>query len=444
VIGEHFLLTERRQGKGKAMLDIKFLRQNVDLVRRKMRERGQEIDLDAFTGMDATRRDILQEVEALRNERNQASRVIGERKKLKEDASSIIARMAEVSSRIRELEESLKKVEEDLDAMMMTIPNIPHESVACGTSSEDNPVIREWGQKPRFDFTPKPHWDIGESLNILDFARGAKITGARFTLYRGAGARLERALMNFMLDLHTSEHRYTEVLTPFMVNKESMTGTGQLPKFAEDLFKIDKLDYYLIPTAEVPVTNIHRDEILNEKDLPVYYVAYSPCFRSEAGSYGKDTRGLIRQHQFNKVELVKFTTPETSYDELEKLTLNAEEILKRLNIPFRTVSLCTGDMGFSSAKTYDVEVWLPGQDAYREISSCSNFENFQARRASIRFRRESTGRVEFVHTLNGSGLAVGRTVVAVLENYQQADGSVVIPEVLRPYMKGIDRILPPG
>jgi len=426
------------------MLDIKFLRQNVDLVRRKMRERGQEIDLDAFTGLDATRRDILQEVEALRNERNQASRVIGERKKLKEDASSIIARMAEVSSRIRELEESLKKVEEDLDAMMMTIPNIPHESVACGTSSEDNPVIREWGQKPRFDFTPKPHWDIGESLNILDFARGAKITGARFTLYRGAGARLERALMNFMLDLHTSEHRYTEVLTPFMVNKESMTGTGQLPKFAEDLFKIDKLDYYLIPTAEVPVTNIHRDEILNEKDLPAYYVAYSPCFRSEAGSYGKDTRGLIRQHQFNKVELVKFTTPETSYDELEKLTLNAEEILKRLNIPFRTVSLCTADMGFSSAKTYDVEVWLPGQDAYREISSCSNFENFQARRASIRFRRESTGRVEFVHTLNGSGLAVGRTVVAVLENYQQADGSVVIPEVLRPYMKGIDRILPPG
>jgi seryl-tRNA synthetase len=414
------------------MLDIKFLRQNVDLVRRKMRERGQEIDLDAFTGLDATRRDILQEVEALRNERNQASRVIGERKKLKEDASSIIARMAEVSSRIRELEESLKKVEEDLDAMMMTIPNIPHESVACGTSSEDNPVIREWGQKPRFDFTPKPHWDIGESLNILDFARGAKITGARFTLYRGAGARLERALMNFMLDLHTSEHRYTEVLTPFMVNKESMTGTGQLPKFAEDLFKIDKLDYYLIPTAEVPVTNIHRDEILNEKDLPAYYVAYSPCFRSEAGSYGKDTRGLIRQHQFNKVELVKFTTPETSYDELEKLTLNAEEILKRLNIPFRTVSLCTADMGFSSAKTYDVEVWLPGQDAYREISSCSNFENFQARRASIRFRRESTGRVEFVHTLNGSGLAVGRTVVAVLENYQQADGSVIVPEVRQP------------
>jgi seryl-tRNA synthetase len=426
------------------MLDIKFLRQNVDLVRQKMRERGQEIDLDAFTGLDAARRNILQEVESLRNDRNQASKEIGEKKKRREDASSIIARMSEVSSRIRELEESLKKAEEDIDAMMMTLPNIPHESVACGTSSEDNPVVREWGQKPRLDFTPRPHWDIGESLNILDFARGAKITGARFTLYRGAGAMLERALINFMLDLHTSEHRYTEVLTPFMVNKESMTGTGQLPKFAEDLFKIEKLDYYLIPTAEVPVTNIHRDEILNEKNLPVYYVAYSPCFRSEAGSYGKDTRGLIRQHQFNKVEMVKFTTPETSYDELEKLTGNAEEVLKRLNIHFRTVSLCTADMGFSSAKTYDVEVWLPGQDAYREISSCSNFESFQARRASIRFRRESTGRVEFVHTLNGSGLAVGRTVVAVLENYQQADGSVVIPEILRPYMKGIDRIPPPG
>lgn len=426
------------------MLDIKFLRQNVELVRQKMRERGQEIDLDAFTSLDAARRDILQEVETLRNERNQASKEIGEKKKLREDASPIIARMADVSTRIKELEESLKRVEEDLDAMMMTIPNLPHESVACGTSSEDNPVIREWGQKPRFDFPPRPHWDIGESLNILDFARGAKITGARFTLYRGAGAMLERALINFMLDLHSAEHRYTEVLTPFIVNKESMTGTGQLPKFADDLFKIDGLDYYLIPTAEVPVTNIHRDEILNEKDLPAYYVAYSPCFRSEAGSYGKDTRGLIRQHQFNKVELVKFTTPESSYDELEKLTGNAEEVLKRLNIHFRTVCLCTADMGFSSAKTYDVEVWLPGQDAYREISSCSNFENFQSRRASIRFRRESTGRVEFVHTLNGSGLAVGRTVVAILENYQQADGSVVIPEVLRPYTKGIDRILPPG
>jgi seryl-tRNA synthetase len=426
------------------MLDIKFLRQNIDFVRKKMRERGQEVNLDAFIALDARRRTVLQEVETLRNERNTASKEIGERKKNKKDASDLITRMGEVSDRIKELDESLKKIEEDLHNVLMVIPNIPHESVVHGTSSADNPVVRVWGEKPQFDFLPKPHWDIGENLNILDFARGAKIAGARFTLYRGLGAKLERALINFMLDLHTSEHGYTEMLTPFMVNSESMTGTGQLPKFAEDLFKLEGLDYYLIPTAEVPVTNIHRDEILHEKDLPTYYVAYSPCFRAEAGSYGKDTRGLIRQHQFNKVELVKFTTPESSYEELERLTVNAEEILKRLNIHFRTVSLCTGDMGFSSAKTYDIEVWLPGQDTYREISSCSNFEDFQARRASIRFRREGSGKVEFVHTLNGSGLAVGRTVVAVLENMQKADGSVFIPEALRPYMKGIDRITPEG
>jgi len=426
------------------MLDIKYLRQNIDFVRKKMLERGQDINLNAFASLDAKRRDILQEVESLRNERNTASKEIGERKKKKEDASELIARMSEVSDRIKDMDESLKIIEEDLHNIIMVIPNMPHESITYGTSSEDNPVIRVWGEKPQFDFTPKPHWEIGEDLNILDFARGAKITGARFTLYRGLGAMLERAIINLMLDLHTSEHGYTEVLTPFMVNSQSMTGTGQLPKFAEDLFKIENFDYYLIPTAEVPVTNIHRDEILNERDLPVYYVAYSPCFRSEAGSYGKDTRGLIRQHQFNKVELVKFTQPETSYDELEKLTLNAEEILKRLDIHFRTVSLCTGDLGFSSAKTYDIEVWLPGQDTYREISSCSNFGDFQARRASIRFRREVSGKVEFVHTLNGSGLAVGRTVVAVLENFQQADGSVIIPDALRPYVKGIDRILPPG
>jgi seryl-tRNA synthetase len=426
------------------MLDIKFLRQNIDFVRKKMRERGQEVNLDVFTVLDTKRRTALQEVEILRNERNTASKEIGERKKNKKDASDLITRMGVVSDRIKELDEYLKKIEEDLHNVLMVIPNIPHESVAYGTSSDDNPVVRVWGEKPQFDFPPKPHWDIGEDLNILDFARGAKITGARFTLYRGLGAMLERAIINFMLDLHTSEHGYTEMLTPFMVNSESMTGTGQLPKFAEDLFKLEGLDYYLIPTAEVPVTNIHRDEILHEKDLPTYYVAYSPCFRAEAGSYGKDTRGLIRQHQFNKVELVKFTTPERSYEELEKLTINAEEILKRLNIHFRTVGLCTGDMGFSSAKTYDIEVWLPGQDTYREISSCSNFEDFQARRASIRFRRDGSGKVEFVHTLNGSGLAVGRTVVAVLENMQQADGSVVIPEALRPYMKGIDRIPPAG
>jgi seryl-tRNA synthetase len=426
------------------MLDIKYLRQNIEFVRRKMLERGQEMDFGPFIAMDAKRLDILHEVELLRNERNTASKEIGEKKQRKEDASALIARMGEVSTRIRELDEALKKTEAELNEMGMIIPNIPHESVAYGTSSEDNPIVRTWGEKKLFDFQPRPHWEIGEKTNTLDFARGAKITGARFTLYRGLGAMLERAIINFMLDLHIAEHGYTEMLPPFLANRESMTGTGQLPKFAEDLFKVEKTDYYLIPTAEVPVTNIHRDEILSEKDLPIYYVAYSPCFRAEAGSYGKDTRGLIRQHQFNKVEMVKFTTPETSYDELEKLTLNAEEVLKRLNIPYRTVSLCTADLGFSSAKTYDVEVWLPGQDTYREISSCSNFDDFQARRASIRFRREGSGKVEFVHTLNGSGLAAGRTTVAVMENYQQTDGGVLIPEALRPYMRGIDRIPPAG
>lgn len=426
------------------MLDIKYLRQNVEFVRRKMLERGQEMDFGPFIAMDAKRLDILHEVELLRNERNTASKEVGEKKKRKEDASALIARMGEVSTRIRELDEGLKRTEAELNEMVMIIPNIPHESVAYGTSSEDNPIVRTWGEKKLFDFQPRPHWEIGEKTNTLDFARGAKITGARFTLYRGLGAMLERAIINFMLDLHIAEHGYTEMLPPFLANRESMTGTGQLPKFAEDLFKVEKTDYYLIPTAEVPVTNIHRDEILSEKDLPIYYVAYSPCFRAEAGSYGKDTRGLIRQHQFNKVEMVKFTTPETSYDELEKLTLNAEEVLKRLNIPYRTVSLCTADLGFSSAKTYDVEVWLPGQDTYREISSCSNFEDFQSRRASIRFRREGSGKVEFVHTLNGSGLAAGRTTVAVMENYQQTDGGVLIPEALRPYMRGIDRIPPAG
>jgi seryl-tRNA synthetase len=422
------------------MLDIKYLRQNIEIVAKKMGERGQKIDFDRFLGLDAKRRDILQSVETLRNERNDASKAIGELKKKKQDASELIEKMSQVSVKIKEYDETLHVKEEELNAFVLTVPNIQHESVPVGGSSEDNPVVRTWGEKPVFSFEPKQHFELGESLNILDFARGAKITGARFTLYRGAGAALERALINFMLDLHTAEHGYTEVLTPFMVNKESMTGTGNLPKFAEDLFKIEGLDYYLIPTAEVPVTNIYRDEILEEDKLPVYHVAYSPCFRSEAGSYGKDTRGLIRQHQFNKVEMVKFTQPEISYAELEKLTVNAEEVLKRLGIPHRTVCLCTADLGFSSAKTYDVEAWMPGQSVYREISSCSNFEDFQARRASIRFRRKDSGKVEFVHTLNGSGLAVGRTVAVILENYQQADGSVVIPEALRHYMRGVDRI----
>jgi seryl-tRNA synthetase len=422
------------------MLDIKYLRQNIEIVQQKMTQRGQAIDFSRFVALDTQRRDILMEVETLRSERNNVSKKIGELKKKKEDATSLIAQMSDVSAKIKELDERLRITDEELDAFVLTVPNIQHESVVLGRGSEDNPLVRTWGEKPAFTFQPKEHWEIGESLNVLDFARGAKITGARFTLYRGLGAALERALINFMLDLHTGEHGYTEVLTPFMANRESMTGTGQLPKFAEDLFKIEGMDYFLIPTAEVPVTNIFRDEILEEKMLPVHYVAYSPCFRSEAGSYGKDTRGLIRQHQFNKVEMVKFTKPENSYEELEKLTANAEEILKRLGIPYRTVSLCTADLGFSSAKTYDVEAWMPGQNAYREISSCSNFEDFQARRAAIRFRREESGKVEFVHTLNGSGLAVGRTVVAVLENYQQADGSVLIPEVLRPYLSGKERI----
>jgi len=425
------------------MLDTRFVREHIDFVQEKMAQRGQDIDLGRFARLDRERRDILKEVETLRGERNTVSKEIGRRKKEKEDASDLISEMGRVSARIRELDESLKETEERFDAFLLTIPNIPHESVVAGTDSADNPVVRTWGDRPVFPFEPRPHWETGESLGILDFAGGAKIAGARFTLYRGLGARLERALINFMLDLHTTEHGYTEILPPFMVNSDSMRGTGQLPKFEEDLFKITGTDYYLIPTAEVPVTNIHREDVVDEGDLPLYYVAYTPCFRAEAGSYGKDTRGLIRQHQFNKVELVKFARPDTSYDELERLTADAEEVLKRLKIHFRTVDLCGGDLGFSSAKTYDIEAWMPGQDAYREISSCSNFEDFQARRAAIRFRREDSGKVEFVHTLNGSGLAVGRTVVAILENYQQEDGGVKIPEALIPYMNGVDRIAPP-
>ncbi len=424
------------------MLDIKYLRQNIEFVRQKMNERGQKIDFDSFLSLDAKRRDILGAVETLRNERNSVSKQVGELKKKKEDASALIEKMGDVSAQIKEYDERLHVTEEKLNAFVMIVPNIQHESVPQGSGPEDNTVVRTWGEKPVFSFEPRQHFDLGENLNILDFARGAKLTGARFTVSRGAGAAMERALVSFMLDLHTEKHGYTEVLTPFMVNAESMTGTGQLPKFKEDLFKIEGMEYYLIPTAEVPVTNIYRDEILDEEKLPIYLVAYSPCFRAEAGSYGKDTRGLIRQHQFNKVEMVKFSKPETSYDELETLTANAEEVLEKLNIPYRTMCLCTADLGFSSAKTYDVEAWLPGQNTYREISSCSNFDDFQARRAAIRFRRKDSGKVEFVHTLNGSGLAVGRTVVAILENYQQADGSVLIPEALRPYMRGLERITP--
>jgi seryl-tRNA synthetase len=422
------------------MLDLKYTREHLEEVKEKIGRRGQVVNWERFAQLDAERRQILQESESLRAQRNQVSDVIAEKKKKKLDAGEEIGRMKEVSNRIKELETGLVEKEEALQGLMLTIPNIPHASVAVGQGEKDNPEIRKWGKPPEFSFSPDPHWDIGEALDILDFDRGAKITGARFTLYKGAGARLERSLLNFMLDLHTSEHGYQEVLPPFLVNRRAMTGTGQLPKFEEDLFKLSDPDYFLIPTAEVPVTNIHQDEILPEEDLPLYYTAYSPCFRKEAGSYGKDTRGLIRQHQFNKVELVKFTTPETSYDELEKLTHNAEEVLKRLGIPYRVVMLCTGDLGFSAAKTYDLEAWLPGQGVYKEISSCSNFEDFQARRANIRYRPKGKKGTEFVHTLNGSGLAIGRTLVAILENFQQEDGTVLVPEVLRPYMGGASKI----
>jgi len=422
------------------MLELKYTREHLEEVKEKIGRRGQTVDWERFAKLDAERREILQESESLRAKRNQVSDLIAEKKKKKLDAREEIAAMKEVSNRIKELESGLAEKEEALQGIMLTIPNIPHESVVVGQGEGDNPEIRKWGKIPEFSFKPQPHWDIGEALDILDFDRGAKITGARFTLYKGLGARLERALLNFMLDLHTSEHGYQEVLPPFLVNRKSMTGTGQLPKFEEDLFKLSDPDYFLIPTAEVPVTNIHQDEILAEEDLPLCYTAYTPCFRKEAGSYGKDTRGLIRQHQFNKVELVKFTTPETSYEELEKLTRHAEEVLRRLGIPYRVIMLCTGDLGFSASKTYDLEAWLPGQGVYKEISSCSNFEDFQARRANIRYRPKGKKGTEFVHTLNGSGLAIGRTLVAVLENFQQEDGSVLVPEALRPYMGGAAKI----
>ncbi|MDD5153271.1 MAG: serine--tRNA ligase [Thermodesulfobacteriota bacterium] len=422
------------------MLDLKFVRNNIDLVKEKLLQRGSDLSLDEFIAVDGERRKIIQDVEDLRNRRNFVSKEVGRLKKEGQKAEHLMEEMRVVNDRIKEMETVLEEKEKALSAIILSVPNIPHQGVPIGKDSSDNPVAKRWGDIRQFDFEPRSHWDIGEELGILDFERGAKISGARFTLYKGLGAQLERALINFMLDLHTSRHHYTEVWPPFIVNDTSMTATGQLPKFKEDLFKLEGRDYYLIPTAEVPVTNIHRDEVLEEKELPKRYVAYSACFRAEAGSYGKDTRGLIRQHQFNKVELVKFTTPETSYLELENLLLDAEEVLQQLGLPYQVIELCTGDLGFSAAKTYDIEVWLPGQGTFREISSCSNFEDFQSRRGNIRFRRSGKTKTELVHTLNGSGVAVGRTVVAILENYQQADGSVVIPPVLRPYLMGKARI----
>lgn len=423
------------------MLDVRFVRDYSDQVRQKLAARGAQVNLDAFLAINDQRRSILQEIEALRAERNRESEAIGQLKKEKHGVSpSRFSALKELSSKIKALEEGLKDVERQTEDFLLTVPNLPHDSVPIGKDSSSNTIMRTWGSPPDFSFTPKPHWEIGEQLGIIDFERAAKIAGARFSLLQNAGALLERALINFMLDLHTREHHYTEVLPPFLVNRKTMTGTGQLPKFEEDLFKIDGTDFFLIPTAEVPVTNIHQDEIINEEDLPLYYTAFTPCFRSEAGSHGKDVRGLIRQHQFNKVELVKFSKPEHSYEELETLLGNAEEVLKRLGIHYRVACLCTGDLGFAAAKTFDIEVWLPAQGVFREISSCSNFEEFQARRASIRFRRKGGKKTELVHTLNGSGLAVGRTLVAVLENYQQKDGSVMVPEVLRPYMHGLEKI----
>jgi seryl-tRNA synthetase len=422
------------------MLDLKLLRENLDAVKARMATRGAEIDWDEFVRLDRGRRDALANIERLKEKKNRLSGEIGKLKQSGGDPSALMREGEEVSEAIRASEGPLAEIEAAFERVMLTLPNLPHASVKVGKNETENREVRRWGNPPSFDFTPKNHWDIGEELTILDFERAAKVAGARFVVYRGAGARLERALINFMLDLHTTDHGYTEMLPPVLANRTALIATGQLPKFEEDLFRLTQGEYFLIPTAEVPLTNLHRDEILERKDLPIKYVAFTPCFRSEAGSYGKDVRGLIRQHQFNKVEMVKFAEPETSYDELESMVRNAEEVLKRLKIPYRVVELCTGDMGFSSAKTYDLEVWLPGQNAYREISSCSNCEDFQARRANIRYRKEKKGRPMFVHTLNGSGLAVGRTVVAVLENYQQKDGSVLIPEALRSYMGRLERI----
>jgi seryl-tRNA synthetase len=423
------------------MLDMKFIRENIEAVEAALKTRSADLSLGDFKNLDSERRRVLSSVEALKAQKNSASEEIA-RTKDKSQVADTIAAMKQLTAEIKEREEQLNTIQPALDALLMTIPNLPAHSTPVGRSEEDNQLVRDWGTPRQFDFTPLNHWDIAERLAIIDFERAAKLTGARFALYRGAGARLERALISFMLDMHTETHGYTEVLPPFMVNRDSMTGTGQLPKFEEDLFRLVDPEYFLIPTAEVPVTNIHRDEILKRDELPVRYTAHTPCFRREAGSYGKDTRGLIRQHQFNKVELVSFCHPEQSEEELERLTGHAEAILKALELPYRVMALCSGDIGFSACKTYDLEVWLPGQATYREISSCSSFGDFQARRAKIRFREDDQSKPEFLHTLNGSGLAVGRTVVAILENYQQADGSVTVPKVLRPYMGGMERITP--
>jgi seryl-tRNA synthetase len=423
------------------MLDIKYLRANLEDVKNRLQHRGEDLeDFDKFEELDKRRRELLVESENLKSKRNEVSQKIAQMKKDKQDAQDMIVEMREVGGMVKKLDDELRGIEEELERILLSIPNIPHESVPVGETEDDNVEARKWGEIREFDFEAKPHWDIATGLDILDFERAGKVTGSRFVFYKGLGARLERALLNFMMDLHMDEHGYTEMIPPFLVNRASMTGTGQLPKFEEDAFRIESEDYFLVPTAEVPVTNYHRDEIIKGEELPIGYVAYSANFRSEAGSAGRDTRGLIRQHQFNKVELVRFVKPEDSYDELEKLTGHAEKVLQLLGLPYRVLSMCTADLGFTAAKKYDIEVWIPSYGTYREISSCSNFEGFQARRANIRFRRETNAKPEHVHTLNGSGLAIGRTVAALLENYQQEDGSVIVPEVLRPYMGGAEVI----
>jgi len=425
------------------MLDIKRVRENFTEIKEMLLTRNEDLgNLDDFEDLDAKRRELIAKTEELKAERNKVSEQISVMKRNKENADEVIARMRQVGDEIKELDVQLNNVEERFKDMMMRLPNIPHESVPVGTTEDDNVEEYTWGEIPTFDFDIKAHWDLATDLKIVDFERGAKVTGSRFLFYRGLGARLERALMTFMMDLHAEEHGYEEMLPPVIVNRDSLTGTGQLPKFEEDVFKLEETDYFMIPTAEVPVTNFYRDEILPAEALPQGFAAYSACFRSEAGSAGRDTRGLIRQHQFNKVELVRFVKPEESYEQLELLTSHAEKVLQLLGLPYRKLKMCTADLGFTAAKKYDLEVWIPAQNMYREISSCSNFEDFQARRANIRFRREPNAKPEYVHTLNGSGLAIGRTVAALLENYQQADGSVVIPEVLRPYMGGKEIIAP--
>ncbi len=423
------------------MLDVKRLRKDLASIKERLETRGEDISgLNRFEQLDEKRRTLIVEVEQLKSKRNQVSQEVAKLKREKQDADHLIKEMTNVSDQIKVLDEELRTVDQELEGILLTIPNVPHESVPIGETEDDNVEIRKWGEVRSFDFDVKPHWDLATALDIIDFERAAKVTGSRFVFYKGLGARLERALINFMMDLHQDQHGYTEVLPPYMVNRQSMTGTGQLPKFEEDAFKIREEDYFLIPTAEVPVTNLHRDEILQAEELPKAYVAYSANFRSEAGSAGRDTRGLIRQHQFNKVELVRFVKPEDSYETLELITSHAEKVLQLLKLPYRVLSMCTADLGFTAAKKYDIEVWIPSGGSYREISSCSNFEDFQARRANIKYRPEPKAKPEFLHTLNGSGLAVGRTVAAILENYQQEDGSIIIPEVLRPYMGNLEKI----